>query len=91
MGKLGSSIRERRKKSELKVYQLADRVGVTPEFITEVELGYKYPSMKVLGKICKVLGFNFRPTYLRERHPELMASLRAEFEDLKRLRKKLPK
>lgn len=73
------------------VYQLAERVDVTPEFITEVEGGYKYPSMKVLGKISKVLRFNFMPIYLRERHPEIAESLKAELLQLKMLRKKLPK
>jgi len=76
MAKLGVSIREQRKKKGLKVYQLADKVGVTPEFITAVERGYKYPSVKVLMKICKVLGFNFGLIYLKEKHPDIMALLK---------------
>ena len=70
------SIREHRKKKGLKVYQLAGKVGVTPEFITEVERGYKYPSPKVLTKICKILQFNFGPVYLKERHPDIMQFLK---------------
>jgi len=73
MGKLGTAIREHRKRSGLKVYQLADKAGVSPEFITGVERGYKYPSIKVLEKICRELGFNFRPIYLKERHPDIVA------------------
>jgi Helix-turn-helix. len=76
MAKLGTSIREHRKKTKLKVYQLAKKVGVSPEFITEVELGYKYPSAKVLEKICKVLVYDFRPTYMKERHPDLVLLLK---------------
>ena len=76
MGKLGISIRDHRKKKGLKVYQLADKVGVSPEFITEVERGYKYPSPKVLTKICKILRFDFGPAYLRERHADIMLFLK---------------
>lgn len=81
MGKLGVSIRRQRKEKALKVYQLADKVGVTPEFITGVERGYKYPSIKVLGKICKVLGFDFRLIYLKDKHPDIMALLKDSLKD----------
>ena len=80
MGKLGMSIREHRKEKGLKVYQLANKVEVSPEFITAVERGYKYPSVKVLMKICKVLGFNFGLIYLKEKHPDIIALLKGKRE-----------
>ncbi len=73
--KLGALIREQRKKANLKVYELADKVSVTPEFITEIEKGDRYPSSKVLERICKVLGSNIRPVFYDERYPEVVAVL----------------
>ena len=80
MGKLGTSIRVNRKKKGLKVYQLADKVGVSSEFITAVERGYKYPSIKVLMKIRRVLGFDFGLIYLKEKHPDIIALLKGKRE-----------
>ena len=76
MGKLGSEIRKYRKATGDRVYQLADKVGVTPEFITQIELGSKYPTIKVLRKISKALGKNLLPLYLKERHPDLVDALK---------------
>lgn len=76
MRKLGSVIRKYRKDLGLKVYQLAEKTGVSPEFITQVELGSKYPTIKITRKISKVLGENLLPLYLKERHPDLVAALR---------------
>ena len=81
MGKLGTSIRVNRKKKGLKVYQLADKVGVSSEFITAVERGYKYPSIKVLMKIRRVLGFDFGLIYLKEKHPDILALLKGKRKD----------
>ena len=76
MGELGVSIKKGRKKKDWKVYQLADRVGVSPEFITGVERGYKYPSEKLLEKMCKALGVDLKPFYYNERYPEFVAYIR---------------
>jgi len=56
---LGEVIRERRKEIGLKVYELADKVGVNPVYITQIEKHNKVPSEAVITEIGKVLKKDF--------------------------------
>ncbi|MCX5693689.1 MAG: helix-turn-helix transcriptional regulator [Candidatus Omnitrophica bacterium] len=73
MGELAEQIRKYRRANGKKVYDLAKKARVTPEFITEIEKGRSYPSPKVLERICLDLKYDFRPIYFKERHPDMYA------------------
>jgi len=45
MKNFGAALRERRKLSELKVYELAKKVGVNPVYITQIEKHGMLPSL----------------------------------------------
>jgi transcriptional regulator with XRE-family HTH domain len=57
MEKIGKEIAERRKKQGLSQQDLAEMSGVSPRTINAVELGKANPSINVLTKIVKPLGF----------------------------------
>jgi transcriptional regulator with XRE-family HTH domain len=53
---LGERIKELRQATNQSLRQLAEKVKVTPPFISDVELGRRYPSEGVLSEIAKALG-----------------------------------
>lgn len=55
MEKLGVTIRKIRNELDLKVYELAKEVGVSPVYITQIEKHGKLPSPAVMKKISEVL------------------------------------
>ena len=57
MEKIGKEIAERRKQQGLSQQDLAEMSGVSPRTINAVELGKANPSINVLTKIVKPLGF----------------------------------
>lgn len=52
---LGQRIRELREEHDFSLRELAKKIGVTPPFLSDVELGKRYPSEKNLIKISKEL------------------------------------
>ena len=52
---MGDRIRETRRKQGLTQEQLAERVDVTLEYISQIERGLKIPSMQVFIKLVEVL------------------------------------
>ena len=56
MKTLGERIRELRNKKDLSVRELAKRISVSPPFLSDVELGRRHPSDKVLRKLAGELG-----------------------------------
>ena len=52
---LGEKIKKLRQEASLSLRQLAEKVGKTPPFISDIELGRRYPSEEVLEEIAKVL------------------------------------
>ena len=52
---MGDRIRETRKKVSLTQEQLAERLEVSVEFISQIERGLKLPSMQVFIKLLEVL------------------------------------
>ena len=57
MEKLGKQISERRKKLRLTQEYLAEISGVSTRTINSVELGKANPSINVLNKMVKPIGF----------------------------------
>ena len=53
--KLGNKIRQMRSKSGLTQEQLAEKVDITLEYISQIERGLKTPSMQVFIKLVEVL------------------------------------
>ena len=56
MKTLGQEIRELREKNDISLRELAKKLGVSAAFLSDVELGRRYPSDKVLSDIAKALG-----------------------------------
>jgi len=70
---VGMIIREHREKLGLKVYELAQIVGVDPVYITRIEKHNKLPSIIVFLNIEKSLKLppSIRAQYYKEKHPEV--------------------
>lgn len=73
--KLGLIIKAQRVANDLKVYELASKAGVTPEFITMIEKGNRLPGAAVVKKLSEVLNIDLRPAYLKQRHPDIVKYL----------------
>jgi transcriptional regulator with XRE-family HTH domain len=52
----GAEVRRRRLQAGLSLHQLAERAGVTPNYIGVVELGKRNPSLLVLEALARGLG-----------------------------------
>jgi transcriptional regulator with XRE-family HTH domain len=52
---LGQRLRELRDKADLSVRELAKRIGVSSPFLSDIELGRRFPSEEVLGKLAAAL------------------------------------
>ena len=57
MEEIGKQIAERRKKKGLSQQDLAEMFGISPRTINSVEQGKANPSINVLSKMVKPLGF----------------------------------
>jgi transcriptional regulator with XRE-family HTH domain len=77
MKTLGQKIRELREERDLSLRDLAKRLGVTAAFLSDIELGRRYPSDKVLSDMAKALGTSLENLRSHD--------TRAPVEDLKRL------
>jgi transcriptional regulator with XRE-family HTH domain len=74
---LGERIRELREAKDLSLREFATKLDLSAAFVSDIELGRRYPSGKVLGDIAKALGTSVE---------ELQKfDTRAPVEDLKRL------
>lgn len=80
---LGEVIRALRDKADLSLRELADKVGVTAPFISDIELGKRYPADDKLAKIAQALGSTFDDL---KRYDN-----RESFADLKRMMESDPK
>ena len=57
MSMLGAYIKELRKKNDLSLRELAKRLGgMSAAFLSDIELGRRYPSDEVLAKMATQLG-----------------------------------
>ncbi len=53
---LGQRIRELRDAADLSLRECAGKLDISPAFLSDIELGRRHPSEKVLASIAKVLG-----------------------------------
>jgi transcriptional regulator with XRE-family HTH domain len=52
---LGQRLRELRDKADLSVRELAKRIGVSSPFLSDIELGRRFPSEEILAKLAGAL------------------------------------
>ena len=74
---IGPYIRKRRDELDLSLRELAKRLDCSPAFISDIELGRRHPSDKVLVEIAKIL--KVKADDLRN------MDVRAPIEEIKRL------
>jgi transcriptional regulator with XRE-family HTH domain len=78
MVKIGEIIRKRREGLGLKVYELAEKVGVNPVYITQIEKHNKLPSPAIFLKILESLSLpadelnDLYQLYMKEKFPEIL-------------------
>jgi len=53
---LGQKIRELRDKKDLSLRELAKKLDVSAAFVSDIELGRRFPSEKVLSAMAAILG-----------------------------------
>jgi transcriptional regulator with XRE-family HTH domain len=56
MTTLGERIRELREKKDFSLREFAGKLDLSPAFVSDVELGRRYPSDEVLARMAKLLG-----------------------------------
>ena len=52
---MGQRLRELRDKADLSLRELAKIIGVSPPFISDIELGRRFPSEEILKKLARAL------------------------------------
>ena len=52
---LGQRLRELRDKADLSLRELAKRIGVSSPFLSDIELGRRFPSEEILAKLAGAL------------------------------------
>jgi len=93
---LGEGIRRLREKNDLSLRELAKKIDVSAVFLSDIELGRRFPSSETLKKIAEFLGENIealkeldaRPPIseiklMSEKNPRLGFAFRKAIEDLR--------
>src|SRR5690242_7284713 len=62
---LGEYLKEQRTASRLSLRQLADQVGVSNPYLSQIERGLRRPSAEVLQQLAKALRISAEQLYLR--------------------------
>lgn len=83
MKTLGEFIREKRESMDLSLRELARRIQVTAPFLSDIELGRRFPSDEVLQRLSKVLDVSMEELRTYDN--------RAPVEGLKKLAESNPK
>jgi transcriptional regulator with XRE-family HTH domain len=52
---LGQRIRELRDRAGLSLRKLADQIDISPPFLSDIELGRRFPSEEILAKLASAL------------------------------------
>ena len=52
---LGQRLHELRDKADLSLRELAKKVGISSPFLSDIELGRRFPSEEILAKLAKAL------------------------------------
>ena len=93
---LGEIVRERRNAADISLRELARRIGITPPFLSDIELGRRNPSEEVLAKMAQELNvpiedlkkFDNRESItdlkrMMEENPELSFAFRTAIKQVK--------
>ena len=67
---LGARIKEQRQRRMLTQQQLAEKVSLTPGFISRIESGKKKPSLEVLLSICEALNITLNDLLVGNQIPQ---------------------
>src|SRR5919112_1657073 len=65
IGSLGDYLREQRVASHLSLRQLADQVGVSNPYLSQIERGLRRPSAEVLQQLARALRISAEQLYVR--------------------------
>ena len=65
VGSLGDYLREQRTQSRLSLRQLAEQVGVSNPYLSQIERGLRRPSAEVLQQLAKALRVSAEQLYIR--------------------------
>ena len=65
VGSLGDYLREQRTASRLSLRQLAEQVGVSNPYLSQIERGLRRPSAEVLQQLSKALRISADQLYIR--------------------------
>ena len=65
VGSLGDYLREQRTASRLSLRQLAEQVGVSNPYLSQIERGLRRPSAEVLQQLAKALRSSAAQLYIR--------------------------
>ena len=52
---LGQRLHELRDKADLSLRELSKKVGISGPFLSDIELGRRFPSEEILGKLARAL------------------------------------
>jgi len=58
--RLGAGVRTYRKAAGLTQEKLAEKVGLNPVYMGQIERGYKVPTVDVLLRVARALGVHLR-------------------------------
>ena len=67
---LGTRIKEQRQRRMLTQQQLAEKVSLTPGFISRIETGKKKPSLEVLLSICEAFNITLNDLLVGNQIPQ---------------------
>src|SRR6188508_2781294 len=65
LGTLGDYLKEQRLGAQLSLRQLADQVGVSNPYLSQIERGLRKPSAEVLQQLAKALRISAEQLYIR--------------------------
>jgi transcriptional regulator with XRE-family HTH domain len=76
VGSLGEYLKEQRLASRLSLRQLADQVGVSNPYLSQIERGLRRPSAEVLNQLAKALRISAEQLYVQAGivHPDASAA-----------------
>jgi transcriptional regulator with XRE-family HTH domain len=57
---LGQRLHQLRDKADLSMSELAKKVGISPPFLSDIELGRRFPSEEILAKLASALNVTFQ-------------------------------
>ncbi len=66
---LGQQIRKLRDARDLSLRELASKLGCSAPFLSDIELGRRYPSEKVLKEIARILGIELEKLKAHDTRP----------------------